>query len=274
MRFAVGCRLRYRVDEPNTFVFNVVVADSPCQQVERERLEVEPELAVEELRLLEGSRHMRLHAPEGELTLNYQASGTLNPIQADPQGLAEVPPAKLPLDIVHYIYPSRYCPSDQLLRFAAREFGAVEPGYARVQTIGDWIRANIDYVSGASTAHTAASETLISRRGVCRDFAHLGIALCRALNIPARFVAGYAQGLQPPDFHACFEAYLGGRWYLFDPTGLTSRASIVRIGTGRDAADASFATIFGWAQMEEMEVYYEGEQDRAARYEDRALSTC
>ena len=87
MRFDVGCRLRYRVDEANTFVFNIAVADSPCQQVEQERLEIEPDLIVEELRLLEGSRHMRLHAPVGELTLDYQASGTLHPIQADPQGL-------------------------------------------------------------------------------------------------------------------------------------------------------------------------------------------
>ena len=89
MRFDVGCRLRYRVDEANTFVFNIAVADSPCQQVEQERLEIEPDLIVEELRLLEGSRHMRLHAPVGELTLDYQASGTLHPIQADPQGPGE-----------------------------------------------------------------------------------------------------------------------------------------------------------------------------------------
>ena len=133
-------------------------------------------------------------------------------------GLAEVPPAELPLDIVHYVYPSRYCPSDQLLNFAAREYAAVEPGYVRVKAICDWIHANVEYAFGASDAHTAANDTLLSRRGVCRDFAHLAIALCRALNINPRVLLGYVQGLQPPDFHACFEAYLGQRWFLFDST--------------------------------------------------------
>jgi transglutaminase-like putative cysteine protease len=98
---------------------------------------------------------------------------------------------------------------------------------------------------------------VIERAGVCRDFAHLGIAFCRALNIPARFVSAYAYQLQPPDFHACFEAYLGDRWYLFDATRLVPTSRLVRIGTGRDAADVSFATVFGAAAMESMQVYIE-----------------
>ena len=274
MRFEVACRLQYQVEAPNTFVFNFAVADSPCQRIDSEQLLIAPELAVDELRHIEGSRHMRLHAPAGELALDYRAEGQLTPIFSPAADLVEVPPAELPFSTVHYIYPSRYCPSDRLLNFASREFGAIEPGYARVQAISDWIRANIEYVFGFSDAHTAANDTLVSRRGVCRDFAHLGIALCRALNIPARFVAGYAQGLQPPDFHACFEAYLGQRWYLFDPTGLTPLHSIVRIGTGRDAADVSFATIFGPAQMAQMEVFYQDAADRTAPDGNVALSTC
>lgn len=272
MRFEVSCRLRYRIEEPNTFVFNIAVAGNAYQQINQESLYTDPELYVEELRRHEGSRHMRLHAPTGVFVISYKASGVLAPRRENPTDLIEVLPAALPLEVVHYIYPSRYCPSDQLLNFAARQFGAIAPGYARVQAINDWIHANIGYAYGVSAAYTTASDTLISRQGVCRDFAHLGIALCRALNIPARFVAGYAQGLQPPDFHACFEAYLGWRWYLFDPTGLTSRESIVRIGTGRDAAEVSFATIFGRAQMEEMEVFYQG--DRVLDESVLALTTC
>jgi transglutaminase-like putative cysteine protease len=97
-----------------------------------------------------------------------------------------------------------------------------------------------------------AFDTVTERVGVCRDFAHLGIAFCRALNIPARFAAGYAYQLNPPDFHAYFEAFLGDRWYLFDPTRLVAKDGLIRIGTGRDAADISFATIFGPVSMEEM----------------------
>ena len=274
MRFEVGCRLRYQVKAPIAFVFNVAVADSACQEITEEQLQTNPALAVEEVKLVAGSRHMRLHAPASEFTLDYRASGTRAPVRVPTAGLAEVSPAELPLDIVHYVYPSRYCPSDQLLNFAAREFAAVEPGYVRVEAICDWIYANVEYAFGASDTHTTANDTLLSRRGVCRDFAHLGIALCRALNIPARFVTGYVQGLQPPDFHACFEAYLGQRWFLFDPTKLTPLGSLARIGTGRDAADASFATIFGSAQMMEMSVFYHEEVQETESDGHTALSTC
>ena len=274
MQFEVGCRLRYRVKAPVTFVFNFGVAANACQQVDRQSLQVNPETAVEEVHFAEGSRHMRLQVPEGEVAIDYRAVGTLLPVRVPMADLCEVPPAVLPLDFVHYIYPSRYCPSDQLLNFAARQFGSTERGYARVAAISDWIRANVEYVFGTSNAHTAADDTLLGRRGVCRDFAHLGIALCRALNIPARFVSGYAQGLQPPDFHACFEAYLGRSWFLFDPTGLTPLHSIVRIGTGRDAADVSFATFFGPAQMTQMEVLYRDVEQEYGIDGTTALSTC
>ena len=167
----------------------------------------------------------------------------------------EVRPADLPLDILYYLYPSRYCQSDRLLRFVAAEFGDLVPGYSRVTAICNWIYDNVLYLSGSSDSLTSACDTAIERVGVCRDFAHLGIAFCRALNIPARFVSGYAYGLNPPDFHAWFEAYLGGRWYLFDPTRLVPQNGLIRVGTGRDAADVSFATIFGPVQMNQMRLF-------------------
>lgn len=129
------------------------------------------------------------------------------------------------------------------------EFGHLKQGYWRVKAIEDWVRAHTTYLSGSSDTSTSAVDTIIGQAGVCRDFAHLMIALCRALNIPARFVTGIDYGadsaLRPSDFHAYVEVMLSGRWYLFDPSGVSPPMGLVRLGTGRDAADVSFATVFG-----------------------------
>jgi transglutaminase-like putative cysteine protease len=136
-------------------------------------------------------------------------------------------------------------------------FDNVPPGFSRVMAICDWINSNIDYQLGSSNVSTSACDVLIQRVGVCRDYAHLAIAFCRALCIPARYISGYAVDLQPPDFHGFFEAYLGSRWYLFDATRKAPVEGFVRIGTGRDAADASFATIIGGAMLTNMAVWAE-----------------
>ena len=150
---------------------------------------------------------------------------------------------------ITYLFPSRYCQSDRLGRLAIKMFGGISHPYDQVVAIADWIFNNIDYLSGATDAETSAFETVTQRAGVCRDFAHLGIAFCRALSIPARYFAGYACHMEPPDFHACFEACIGNRWFVFDPTRLSALNGLVRIATGRDAADASVATIFGLMQL-------------------------
>ena len=148
-----------------------------------------------------------------------------------------------------YIYPSRYCQSDRLLKMAHREFGALLQGYSRVQAIRDWVNHHVAFTSNTSYSTTSAVDTLIEQVGVCRDFAHLMIALCRAVNIPARFTTGTDYGadpsLGPPDFHAYVEVYLGKRWYVFDPSGTAIPMGLLRFATGRDAADVAFATIFG-----------------------------
>jgi transglutaminase-like putative cysteine protease len=148
-----------------------------------------------------------------------------------------------------FIYASRYCESDRLRRFATREFGHLRQGYWRVQAIRDWVQQRTAFTAGSTDVSTSAVDTLVEQVGVCRDFAHLMIALCRAVNIPARFVTGIDYGaspsMGPPDFHAYAEVFLGSRWYLFDPTGIAAPMGLVRIGTGRDAADVSFATMFG-----------------------------
>ena len=158
------------------------------------------------------------------------------------RGAAAAPPFRS-------LFPSRYCQSDRLSRLAWDLFGTIENPHEKVVAITDWIHDNVEYLRGSTDSMTSAYDTVTQRTGVCRDFAHLGIALCRALNIPARYFSGYAYQLDPPDFHACFECFIGGSWVVFDATRLAHLNGLVRIGTGRDAADAAVASIFGSATL-------------------------
>ncbi len=167
----------------------------------------------------------------------------------------------MPPEVLTYLNPSRYCESDLLARFSFEEFGQMERGYGRVQAICDWVYHHLDYTPGSTTASTTATDVLLQRTGVCRDYAHLAITLCRGVGIPARYVAGYAVGLQPPDFHGFMEAFLSGQWYLFDPTRLAPVSGLVRIGVGRDAADVSFATLTGDALLSEKTVWANNAND-------------
>ena len=199
-----------------------------------------------------GHRFLRLHADAGVVELRYQARVTRTVQPADANAL-EVPIAQIPDELLHNLNPTRYCESDHLGRAAQKMFGNLPQGHARVQAIVDWIHANIEYQVGSSQATTTARDVFVQRAGVCRDFAHLGVTFCRALNIPARLVVGYAGFDEPPpDFHAVFEAYLGGRWVMFDATFMSPVDEMVRIATGRDAKDVAFATIFGPATMTAM----------------------
>jgi transglutaminase-like putative cysteine protease len=183
------------------------------------------------------------------LKVQYDATVDLFHHFEQPGRIAEVPVPRLPTHVLGYIYPSRYCQSDRLLKLAMREFGQQWQGYGRVQGIRDWVLQRTKFAQNTSNSNTSAIDTLIETVGVCRDFAHLMIALCRAVNIPARFATGIDYGadpaLGPTDFHAYVEAYLGDRWYIFDPSGTAIPMGFVRFGTGRDAADVAFATIFG-----------------------------
>ena len=254
LKYELGCELNYNIGEPSTLIFNIGVVSNEYQTIVQEDLHCESVQIEEYITPIDRNRYLRINAPAGSLNISYRAIVETTHDYSDPSQIIEVDPANLPLDILHYLYPSRYCQSDVLFRLAEAEFGNLVPGYARVTAICNWIYARITYLSGSSDSFTSASDTVLERVGVCRDFAHLGIALCRALNIPARFVSGYAYGLNPPDFHAWFEAYLGDRWYLFDPTRLSPQNGLVRVGTGRDAADAAFATIFGAVQMTQMKL--------------------
>jgi transglutaminase-like putative cysteine protease len=196
-----------------------------------------------------GCRFVRFRAGPGDLYVRYDATVDIAHHLEAPANIAEVPVSALPLAVLPYLYPSRYCQSDRLYALATAEFGYLRQGYGRVQAINDWVQGRTQFTSASSNSSTSAMDTIEQKVGVCRDFAHLMIALCRAVNIPARFVTGIDYGadpaLGPTDFHAYVEAWLGDRWYLFDPSGVVPRTGLVRIGTGRDAADVSFATIFG-----------------------------
>lgn len=253
-RIALQLDLAYQIDALGAdFVFNIHAAQTASQTVGQESLwlsqSVAPRIHTDPVT---GTRYMRLRCGPGELRVTYSATVDIHHHFADPVTLAEVPVCDLPPEVFPYILPSRYCQSDRLGKLAMAEFGRLWQGYTRVLAIQNWVRQQVVFTSNTSNSSTSAVDTLIERVGVCRDFAHLMIALCRALNIPARFTTGTDFGadpaLGPPDFHAYVEVYLGHRWYLFDPSGTAIPMGLVRFGTGRDAADVAFATIFGGVQ--------------------------
>lgn len=246
----VEAELRYDVGSDTSFSLAVTAARTPHQRVD-DQLVIEPDPGHRLVDYGEDGTHqlVRFTVPAGPLTVRYRATVTLDPASHDPDGLAEVPFDEVPADVLPYLNPSRYCESDQLGEMAGRLFGATAPGFGRVRAVSEWVGETLCYVPGSTGPSTGTQEVLAQQAGVCRDFAHVAISFCRAIGIPARYVAGYGVGVEPPDFHGFFEAYLGGEWWLFDPTGMTSPDTLVRIGYGRDAADAAFATLVGQATL-------------------------
>jgi len=252
----VGSRLKYRMNCSSILLLNLSVAQNEHQQTSSESLNVFPYQSIEECAVGQlGNRILRLNAPVGDLTIEYQATVSLFSDVFDSNNINETAYERLPADVLTYLNPSRYCESDKLFRYASEEFGHLVPGYSRVTAICNWTYEQLRYTPGSTGPSTTACDVLLQRTGVCRDYAHVAISLCRALGIPARYVSGYAVNLQPPDFHGFFEAYLDGRWFLFDATRLAPVGGFVRIGTGRDAADVAFATIRGDAQSLGVEVW-------------------
>ncbi|SEK66371.1 Transglutaminase-like superfamily protein [Roseateles sp. YR242] len=250
IRLNVRFELDYLVNSGQaSFIFNVQPAFTLAQTVLHEQLVV-TDGAIWHERAVPGStnRLISVKAAAGTLHMSYQAEVTLLPVIEGTEHLAEAEVSSLPDSVLPFLTPSRYCESDRLLNFAEASFGQLPSGYARVLAIRDWVRSNVKYSSLVSSTRTSAVETLTERVGVCRDFAHVMIALCRAMSIPARYVTGTDFGAdpgKPPDFHAYVEVWLGQRWYIFDPSGMGIPMGYLRIGTGRDAADVPFAMMFG-----------------------------
>lgn len=242
----IDALLEYEVRSPTHFLFNLEAAFHEGHQVVQERLTITPSMKVRNFcDERSGNRFIRLDASKGVLSINYHARVQLvaTPV---PLHLDETPVTAVPDEVLRYLMPSRYCESDTMSRAAQQLFGQLPPGLGRVHAIESWIHDSIAYLPGFSSSTTTGQNVFVQRAGVCRDFAHLGITLCRALNIPARLVVGYVHFDEPPqDFHALFEAWLDDRWVLFDPTRMAPIDRLVRVGTGRDAKDVAFATIFG-----------------------------
>jgi len=268
--FHIDSELSYDVAQETLFLFSLAIPDAPGQTVVTEETRVDASVRLDEYTdAATGNRFLRANVQPGPFTIRYLATVDCEAPAVDPsapeRSLADLPGATLP-----YLFASRYCESDQLFHFAVQQFGHLPRGYTRVEAICQWIRDNIAYRIGTSSPLTTAKDVLDNRAGVCRDYAHLAIAFCRALNIPARMVTGYAcYSDPPPDFHAVFEAYLGDRWYLFDPTQLSALHEIVRIGTGKDASEVAFATFFGVARMRRLSPLIEPFRlDSRARHAD------
>jgi transglutaminase-like putative cysteine protease len=245
----VETRLAYRVREPSHCRFNIEVAQWPTQTLLSEQLSITPEVALHTHVDGNGNRFLRFDAAPGPLEVHYKADVEVHwePPTAD---LGETPVNQVPDALIPDLLPTRFCESDLLAGFAREQFGAMPGGIARVRAVVDWVHRNIAYTPGSTTSTSTAQDVLSQRAGVCRDFSHLCITFCRALNIPARLVAGYVWFDEPPqDFHAIFEAWLGGRWVQFDATGMAPVDRLVRIGTGRDAKDVAFSTLFGAVEM-------------------------
>jgi len=262
MQIRAGCTFTYHATAPIPAAVLVSPHPEPPHRVVDEVWQVTPTVDRHGYRDGFGNRIERLILPTGISTLRYDAlvevSGEQDP--ADPEA-TEARVEDLPDNLLVYTLSSRYCVTEPLSQVAWHLFGNVAPGYGRVQAICDWLHANIQYGRITSTPATTAVDVYVAGGGMCRDFAHLAITFCRCLNIPARYVFGYMPEFRPPeestpmDFHAWFEAWLGGRWYTFDARFNRPLAGRIPIGIGRDAVDVAMVTTWGPAAFRGMTVW-------------------
>jgi transglutaminase-like putative cysteine protease len=258
-RLEVGCTFTYAAAVPTPVVFQVQPAGSPHIRIESSRWACEPTVTVRGYTDLYGNPCARAVLPAGRTSIGYLALAAVPDRTEDAdEDAPELAPDDLPDDTLLYTLPSRYCLPDVLGDESWSRFGGLAPGYRRVQAICDYVHRHLTFQYGSTTALSSAADVNQAGRGVCRDFAHLAISFCRALNIPARYVFGYLPDMDVPpdpapmDFAAWMEAWLGDRWWTFDPRNNTRRKGRVVIGRGRDASDVAMATTFGGPLLESM----------------------
>ena len=235
MKRDVGAELDVEITASTTLEFQIAVAPQTGAEVTESLSFVLngneiPAADIEEITGEHGNRIHKFEAPVGNLKVEYTASVV---------GEAEPPPLR-DIDLSTYLRPSRYAEADKFYGFAATEFGEFADSATLLEKVSSWVGTRLSYVPGSSDPIDGAADTLLAGAGVCRDYAHLVIALLRAVNVPARLVSVYAPGCQPMDFHAVAEAFVDGQWRVVDATCLAPRQSMVRIATGRDAADTAF----------------------------------
>jgi len=240
-----SCSLQFNPTVATPFLFMLRPRSGAQQWVAREEYVLSPSVPVTEFTDPFGNLCQRLMAPAGPFSISTAADIEAADSCDTAYGAPFVEVNELPFDALPYLHPSRYCESDLFTSMAAEIGGNVAPGYNQCAAIVDYIRNNIEYRPGAGQMIITAADVNKESQAVCRDMAHLGIALCRALSIPSRMVVGYLETLQPMDLHAWFEAYVGGRWYTFDPTQPNLDGGRVAIAYGRDATDVAIFTQFG-----------------------------
>lgn len=237
--------LSFEISVPVPFVLMLRPRSGAQQWIAREEYLLKPSVPVFEFTDHYGNLCQRLVAPPGVFSICTGAEVMTSDSIDQAPGAPFFEIQNLPDDVLGYLLPSRYCESDRFGQMATEITANEQPGYNQVAAIADWVRETIRYCPGSSTTLVSAAEVNSRGFGVCRDLAHLGIALCRGLCIPARMVVGFLYGLEPMDLHAWFEAYVGGRWYTFDPTQVDPKGGYVSVGYGRDAADVAVYSQFG-----------------------------
>jgi transglutaminase-like putative cysteine protease len=239
------CDLAFNITVPIPFVLMLRPRSGAQQWVAREEYRLEPSVPVLEFTDDYGNLCQRLIAPTGAFEVYTSAEVMTADYVDQAVGAPFVEIQNLPEAVLSYLLPSRYCESDRFHEMASEITAGQKPGYDQVAAIVRWLRDTINYSPGSSDIPVSAAEVNSRQVGVCRDLAHLGIALCRSLSVPARMVVGYLHRLEPMDLHAWFEAYVGGRWYTFDATQAELKGGYVAVGYGRDAADVAVFNQFG-----------------------------
>jgi transglutaminase-like putative cysteine protease len=248
VRLRIEVELDYHFSEATDVLLQVEVAQLADQVLSEDRLTVAGSGPLKPIGAEDGIGRRTWMRAEGNCRASYRATLTVERAAIAIGALAASPLPDLPPEVVPYLWPSRYCEADRFEAFVEKSFAGLEGG-ARVVAMAEWIGREMDYVLGSSDVTTTAVDAFLSRRGVCRDFAHLMASFARAAGIPARLVSAYAWGLKPPDFHAVVEVWLDGAWHLIDATGLAPTEGLARICVGRDATDIAFMTIFGTGEM-------------------------
>ena len=263
MRLRVGCELSFESSGSTPSVWQVRVRPED-HHIVSEVWDIDPGGTFTSYRDGYGNVCDRLVLAEGPNTARYDATVEVRDDVDDAEPEApQVPVEVLPDDTLLYLLPSRFCLSDVLYDRAWELFGDTPAGWARIRTVCDWVHQHVQYVPGSTNALTDAAEVVESGKGVCRDYAHVGATFCRSLNVPARYVSGYLPNINasvpedPMDFCSWFEAYLGDRWWVFDPRNNEPRVGRVVIGRGRDATDVAMVTAFGSPVLQEMQVWAE-----------------
>lgn len=257
-----GLDLTYQAVDPTHIMLLIQPRLDRHQRMEWEQLNFSPETARQEYTDLHGNLVRRFELPRGATTIRHDSliAVSSRPESSDP-GAEALPVRDLPDNLLRYTLPSRYCDSDCLMNFAFQQFGQVLHGLPRVEAICDWLHANIEYRWGSGSPHITASQALAQGFGICRDFAHLAVALCRCFNLPARYVTGHLPDVAADDsgvamdFHAYMQVFVGDRWHSYDARFNTSRTGRVDIACGFDAVDCAFSTLYGAASLTWFDVW-------------------